>query len=60
MTSFETMKKYVGKVVLISDGPVKYESKIVDVRCSYGSLQYLVEPVAGIGQKWVMSYLEKK
>lgn len=61
MQSYIELAKEIGKTVLISDGDgVKYQAKIVDVKVSYGSARYKVVPVAGVGEKWVMSFTELK
>lgn len=58
--SVAELMKDLGRVVLVRDGEIQYEVKIVDVKTAYGQIRYLVEPVAGVGKKWVQSFNEKK
>ena len=56
-TCFSEMQKMIGQTVLVSDGSgVKYQAKIKDAKTAYGQVRYLVEPVAGVGSKWVMTF----
>lgn len=59
-SSVKEFAKLIGTVVLISDGEVKYEATIEDVKVAYGRALYLVKPVAGSGEKWVADYSNKK
>lgn len=53
MSTLELMKD-IGKVALWDDGQgLKYEVKITDSRLRWGSIDYLVAPVAGSGARWV-------
>lgn len=56
MVSVAELMKDIGKTVLVRDGEIQYEVKIVDVKTAYGQIRYLVRPVAGSGEKWVMSF----
>ena len=53
MTTMELMKN-IGKVAEWDDGSgLKYEVTITDSRLRWGSVDYLIVPVAGSGQRWV-------
>ncbi len=55
MSTMELIKN-IGKVADWSDGQgLKYEVKILDSRTRWGSIDYLVSPVAGSGSRWVSS-----
>ena len=48
------LAKNIGKVALWGDGSgLKYEVTIVDSRIRWGSVDYLVTPVSGSGERWV-------
>lgn len=54
--TLKEMNDYLNKVGYVDFGggsdPVEVEVGIVDVRVSYGNVQFLVRPVAGRGTKW--------
>ncbi len=53
MTS-EELATYVGKVGLLNIGDsFAVDVKSLDARESFGRLDILIEPVAGVGLKWV-------
>ena len=53
MTTLELMQN-IGKIAEWSDGSgLKYDVKITDSRLRWGSIDYLVAPVAGSGSRWV-------
>lgn len=54
--SVAKLKGMLGVEVLIPDGPVNYLAKIKDIKQSYGSVLYLIEPVSGSGSKWVKEF----
>lgn len=43
----------VGKIGTLTVRELKVDVQVVDVRRSYGKVQYLVQPLAGWGQQWV-------
>jgi hypothetical protein len=43
----------IGHVGLLELDGFKFPVKIMDVKQSYGSIRFLVSPVAGSGEKWV-------
>jgi hypothetical protein len=53
MSTLELMKN-IGKIAEWGDGSgLKYDVKITDSRLRWGSVDYLVTPVAGSGARWV-------
>jgi len=51
------VKRYVDKqgVCLVLNGKVGIDVTVVDIRSSYGRVEFLVEPVHGQGEAWVES-----
>ncbi len=48
------MAKAVGQKVLYgSGGSLSFVCSIQDVKCSYGSVRFLITPLSGAGSKWV-------
>jgi len=41
---------------LLDVGGLGVEVRVIDVRTVYGRVQYLVEPVAGRGRRWVEAH----
>jgi hypothetical protein len=53
MTTLELIKN-IGKIAEWGDGSgLHYEVSITDSRLRWGSVDYLVTPVAGSGSRWV-------
>jgi hypothetical protein len=53
MTTLELIKN-IGMIADWNDGSgLKYEVKITDSRLRWGSVDYLIAPVAGSGTRWV-------
>jgi hypothetical protein len=58
VSTARTMHPYVGMhgyLHLTSEYPLTVRVEILDVKTVYGDERYLVQPVAGAGQKWVSS-----
>ena len=50
----------IGSVGLYDTGTdIDFQVRIVDTRQRYGQTDYLIEPVAGQGRKWVSHYKVK-
>ncbi|MDE3022785.1 MAG: hypothetical protein KGI54_13165 [Pseudomonadota bacterium] len=47
------MAAFIGTTGFIRDNGLSYGVRIVDVRPHYGAMQFLVQPIAGIGERWV-------
>lgn len=59
MTTLELIKN-IGKVAKWDDGQgLSYDVTITDSRLRWGSVDYLVAPVAGSGTRWVSGYSVK-
>jgi hypothetical protein len=58
-TTTKQLAKYIGKDALYHDYPgLTWAVRIVDTRMQYGQVAYLIEPIAGCGQRWVTANLE--
>lgn len=53
MTTHNTMQDKIGQLATIKAGGIWVEVRIVDAKNSYGIDRVLIEPVAGVGSKWV-------
>lgn len=39
-------------------GAIAFEVVIADARVAYGKVRYLIDPVAGVGQMWVINGIQ--
>lgn len=54
----EHVETFVGRHALVAMGGVRVRCEILNVRMSYGRLQYLVTPVSGSGEVYVETLFE--
>ena len=52
-TGLTALAECVGKVATFKVKGLEFEVRVVDVRRSYGTVQYKVAPMSGIGEQWV-------
>lgn len=52
MTTREQMN-WIGRRALLRLDPMLIEVTVNDVKVSYGNVRFLVQPVAGQGEKWI-------
>ena len=49
------LTKQIDKIALFYSESMRFRVKIIDVKTAFGRIDYLVEPIAGDGSKWVSS-----
>lgn len=53
MKTTATLSTMIGRHAYLAMGEISVEVVIIDVKERWGHTRYLVNPVAGRGQKWV-------